>query len=172
MAYELIGKNFTPPDVRAKVTGSAKYSEDFRMDGMLFCKLLTSPMPHARVVSVDASEALAMPGVEGILRASEVPQQPAPSDPILTDEPHYVGEPILAVAAVDEATAAEIELGAQDILVGGATRAYGYRQDAALSRARASSIRTGAQLAAGSTLLTTVAGSDFNTVFLTEDEEP
>ena len=104
---DLIGKNFTPPDVRAKVTGSAKYSEDFRPEGMLFCKLLTSPMPHARVVSVDATEALAMPGVEGILRASEVPPSPAPQDPILTDEPLYVGDPILAIAAVDEATAAE-----------------------------------------------------------------
>jgi CO/xanthine dehydrogenase Mo-binding subunit len=107
MAYDLIGKDFTPPDVRAKVTGDATYSEDFRAEGMLFCKLLTSPMPHARVVSVDASEALAMPGVEGILRASEVTPVQAPQDPILTDEPHYVGEPILAVAAVDEATAAE-----------------------------------------------------------------
>jgi xanthine dehydrogenase molybdenum-binding subunit len=104
---DLIGKNFTPPDVRAKVTGSAKYSEDFRAEGMLFCKLLTSPMPHARVVSVDATEALAMPGVEGILRASEVPPSQAPNDPILTDEPHYVGDPILAIAAVDEATAAD-----------------------------------------------------------------
>jgi CO/xanthine dehydrogenase Mo-binding subunit len=107
MAYDLIGKDFTPPDVRAKVTGDATYSEDFRAEGMLFVKLLTSPMPHARVVSVDASEALAMPGVEGILRASEVTPVQAPQDPILTDEPHYVGEPILAVAAVDEATAAE-----------------------------------------------------------------
>ena len=105
--YDLIGKDFTPPDVRAKVTGSAKYSEDFRPEGMLFCKLLTSPYPHARVVSVDTTEAEAMPGVEGILRASEVTQMPAPQDPILTDEPHYIGEPILAVAAVDEATAAE-----------------------------------------------------------------
>jgi len=104
---DLIGKNFTPPDVRAKVTGSAKYSEDFRPEGMLFCKLLTSTMPHARVLSVDASEALAMPGVEGILRASEVPPSPAPQDPILTDEPMFVGDPILAIAAVDEATAAD-----------------------------------------------------------------
>ena len=107
MAYDLIGKDFTPPDVRAKVTGSATYSEDFRAEGMLYCKLLTSPMPHARVVSVDDSEALAMPGVEGILRASEVTPVQQPGDQILTDEPHYVGEPILAVAAVDEATAAE-----------------------------------------------------------------
>ncbi len=45
----LLGKNFTPPDVEAKVTGKAKYAEDFRADGMVFCRLLTSPMPHARV---------------------------------------------------------------------------------------------------------------------------
>ena len=40
MAYNLIGKNFTPPDVVAKVTGEAKYAEDFRAEGMLFCRLL------------------------------------------------------------------------------------------------------------------------------------
>jgi CO/xanthine dehydrogenase Mo-binding subunit len=107
MAYDLIGKNFTPPDVRAKVTGEATYSEDFRAEGMLFCKLLTSPMPHARVVGIDASEALAMPGVAGILTADEVTPLPFPQDPILTMEPGFVGEPILALAAVDEATAAE-----------------------------------------------------------------
>jgi len=37
MAYNLVGKNFTPPDVRAKVTSSAKYAEDLRADGMVFC---------------------------------------------------------------------------------------------------------------------------------------
>ena len=47
MAYDLIGKNFTPPDIYGKVTGKAKYAEDFRADGMVFCRLLTSPMPHA-----------------------------------------------------------------------------------------------------------------------------
>jgi xanthine dehydrogenase molybdenum-binding subunit len=104
---DLIGKDFTPPDIRAKVTGSAKFSEDFRADGMLFCKLLTSPFPHARVVNVDAAEALAMPGVEGILRASEMPPIAAPGDVGLTDEPLFIGQPILAIAAVDEATAAE-----------------------------------------------------------------
>ena len=40
MAYDLLGKNFTPPDVHAKVTGKAKYAEDFRVDGMVFLKLL------------------------------------------------------------------------------------------------------------------------------------
>jgi xanthine dehydrogenase molybdenum-binding subunit len=105
MTYKLIGKDFTPPDVMAKVTGQAKYAEDFRADGMVFCRLLTSPMPHARVRSIDASEALKMPGVVGILTADEVTQQPAPQPPILTNEPRYIGEPILALAAVDETTA-------------------------------------------------------------------
>ena len=49
MTYRLLGKNFTPPDVHAKVTGAAKYAEDFRADGMVFLKTLPSPMPHAKV---------------------------------------------------------------------------------------------------------------------------
>jgi xanthine dehydrogenase molybdenum-binding subunit len=107
MAYNLIGKDFVPPDVVAKVTGRAKYAEDFRAEGMLFCKLLTSPMPHARVREIDASEALAMDGVEGILTPDDVPSFPPPENQILTMEPLFVGEPILAVAAVDETTAAD-----------------------------------------------------------------
>jgi CO/xanthine dehydrogenase Mo-binding subunit len=104
--FDLIGKDFTPPDIRAKVTGSAKYAEDFRADGMLFCKLLTSPIPHARVRSLDTSEVEAMPGVMGILRASEVTPVQGVQETILTDEPLFVGQPVLAVAATDEATAA------------------------------------------------------------------
>ena len=102
---DLIGKDFTPSDVRAKVTGAARYAEDFRVDGMLFCRLLKSPMPHARVRSIDARRALEMDGVVAILTADEVPEQPAPGNNILTNEPHFVGEPILAVAAIDEVTA-------------------------------------------------------------------
>jgi CO/xanthine dehydrogenase Mo-binding subunit len=107
MAFDLLGKNFTPPDVQAKVTGRAKYSEDFRVDGMVFAKVLTSPMPHARVTSVDATAALAMPGVHGVLRADEVPAFPAPQETILTDEPVFVGQPILAVAADTEELASD-----------------------------------------------------------------
>jgi xanthine dehydrogenase molybdenum-binding subunit len=118
--YKLIGKNYATPDLYAKVTGQAKYAEDFRAEGMLFCKLLLSPMPHARVRHIDAKAALAMPGVRGILTADDLP---APADTLtdngtvikaskwgergLTNEPVYQGEPILAVAAVDELTAAE-----------------------------------------------------------------
>src|SRR5688572_12898184 len=108
MAYELLGKNFTPPDVHAKVTGKAKYSEDVRVDGMVFVKVLTSPMPHARVTNIDASAALAMPGVHGVLTADEVETNPpAPQETILTNEPLFVGHPILAVAADTEELASD-----------------------------------------------------------------
>ena len=71
--YKLIGHNYQTPDIVAKVTGRAKYAEDYRADGMLFVKLLLSPMPHARVRNIDASEALKMPGVHAILTADDVP---------------------------------------------------------------------------------------------------
>src|SRR5262245_51229908 len=86
---------------------------------MLFIKLLLSPMPHARVRSIDTSAALAMPGVKGILTEADLPGAAAGatlgegvtasviSERGLTNEPLYEGEPILAVAAVDELTAAE-----------------------------------------------------------------
>ena len=118
--HKLIGKNYATPDLMAKVTGKAKYAEDYRADGMLFCKLLLSPMPHARVRRSTRSAALAMPGVKAILTMDDLP---APADSLtdngtviranklgergLTMEPVYQGEPILAVAAVDELTAAE-----------------------------------------------------------------
>src|SRR5438552_11154046 len=102
-----IGQNYTPPDLVAKVTGRARYAEDFRAEGMLFAKLLTSPMPHCRVRNIDASAALAMPGVKGILTADDLPDLGPNVERALTNEPFYAGEPILAVAAVDELTAAE-----------------------------------------------------------------
>ncbi len=105
MSYLHIGKNFTPPDIYGKVTGKAKYAEDYAVDGMVYARLLTSPMPHARVRNIDASEALAMDGVLGILTADDVYPTEAPAPALLTNEPVYVGDPILAIAAVDEKTA-------------------------------------------------------------------
>src|ERR1700681_5099150 len=70
---KLVGQNYATPDLVAKVTGKSKYAEDYRADGMLFTKLLLSPYPHARVRHIDASEALKMPGVFGILTADELP---------------------------------------------------------------------------------------------------
>ena len=73
-----IGKNFTPPDIQGKVTGKAKYAEDYTVDGMVYARIYTSPMPHARVRNIDASAALAMEGVVGILTAEDVYPTEAP----------------------------------------------------------------------------------------------
>jgi len=118
--YKLLGKNYTTPDLVAKVTGKAKYAEDYRAEGMLFAKLLLSPMPHARIRKIDTSEALKMAGVKAILLPEDMPKpadsltdlgQRIPANPLgergLTNEPVYQGEPILAVCAVDELTCAE-----------------------------------------------------------------
>ena len=105
--YKLLGKNYQTPDLYAKVTGRSKYAEDFRAEGMVFCKLLVSPMPHARVRAIDTSAAEALPGFEGILTADELPEIDGPNEAALTNEPLYEGEPILAVAAVTEQIAAD-----------------------------------------------------------------
>src|SRR5258708_13549747 len=107
---KLVGQNYSTPDLRAKVTGRARYAEDFRAQGMLFARLLLSPFPHARIKSIDTSAALAMPGVKGILTADDVP---APKDQVndagqvirantksekaFTHHPLYQREPFLAV---------------------------------------------------------------------------
>jgi len=106
VADKLVGTNYVTPDIVAKVTGRARYAEDFRAEGMLFCKLLLSPQPHARVTRLDTREALAMPGVRAILTADDLPDLGG-AERALTNEPLYGGEPVLAVAAVDEGTAAE-----------------------------------------------------------------
>jgi CO/xanthine dehydrogenase Mo-binding subunit len=116
---KLFGSNYTTPDLVAKVTGKAKYAEDWKAEGMLFARLLLSPMPHAKVLRIDTSAALALPGVKAILTADDLPGSQAGAtlgenvvstaqgERVLTMEPVYEGEPILAVAAVDELTAAE-----------------------------------------------------------------
>src|SRR5262249_60531705 len=108
--FKLIGKNYQTPDIVAKVTGRAKYAEDFRAEGMLFCKLLLSPEPHARVRHIDATAALAMSGVVAVLTADDLPAVAPDKDPTggggagdgspcLTDEPVFESEPNLAGAA-------------------------------------------------------------------------
>src|ERR1700689_4301868 len=101
-AHKLIGKDYATPDLIAKVTGKAKYAEDYRAEGMLFCKLLLSPLPHARVRGIDTRAALAMPGVKAILTMDDLPApaayitddgqtvQPNPkAERGLTNEPLY-----------------------------------------------------------------------------------
>ena len=98
--FKLLGKNYVTPDLVAKVTGRAKYAEEYRGEGMVFVKLMPSPRPHARVVNIDASAALAMPGVHGILTADDLPAPPPPPGrPAAAAPPTKTAPPAAGAAA-------------------------------------------------------------------------
>src|SRR6185295_11398160 len=66
-ALQLVGQATTRIDARERVSGKATYSGDVQLPGMLYAKVLRSPHPHARIVKIDASHALAMSGVKAVV---------------------------------------------------------------------------------------------------------
>ena len=97
-------------DEMAKATGKALYGADLRRDGMLHLKVVRSPHAHARIVDVDATEALALPGVEAVLTAKDVPVnhhgRVIQDEAVLAgDRVRMIGDPVAAVVAVSEALA-------------------------------------------------------------------
>jgi nicotinate dehydrogenase large molybdopterin subunit len=106
-----IGVNIRRIDAPSKVTGALRYAGDMVLPNMLHVQVLRSPHPHARIVSIDATEAEALAGVEGIITAADVPGQDGfgvfvTDQPVMArDKVRYVGEPIAAVAAEDLAAA-------------------------------------------------------------------
>ena len=109
----LIGKPRRRVDGRAKVTGQTKFADDIMLPRMLHCKLLRSTVPHARIVRIDASRALAHPGVHLVLTGKDfkVPYGilPVSQDeyPLQPEHVRFVGDPVAAVVARDELTAFE-----------------------------------------------------------------
>ncbi|HXF87947.1 MAG TPA: molybdopterin cofactor-binding domain-containing protein [Xanthobacteraceae bacterium] len=106
-----IGTNVRRIDAPSKVSGSLKYAGDMVMPHMLHMQVLRSPHPHARIVSIDTSEAEAMPGVEGVITSADVPGVDG-FGVFVHDQPvmargkvRYVGEAVAAVAAEDLLTA-------------------------------------------------------------------
>ena len=59
-------------DAPAKATGRAKYADDLSMPGMLYAAILQSPLPHAKILHIDTSKALKLPGVKSVITAKEV----------------------------------------------------------------------------------------------------
>ena len=110
----LFGKRLPRVDAREKVTGDARYAADFSFPGMLWVKILRSPHAHARIISIDASAALALKGVKGVLTGKDfngwtwgwMPKTREEA-PLAVDKVRFYGEAIAAVCAVDEATAEE-----------------------------------------------------------------
>ncbi len=100
-----VGDRLLRDDAIPKVTGAFDYSSDLSAPGMLWGDTLRSPHAHARIVSVDLSRALAMPGVHAVLTHADVPGRKTyglefPDQPVLAiDRVRYVGEPVAVVAA-------------------------------------------------------------------------
>lgn len=100
----------TVDTVKAKVTGQAVYSEDLHLPGMLVCKVLRSNVPHARVRRVDTAKAEKQTGVVAVITGEDVKKLNYPylgatvqEEPILVvDKVRYSGDPVAAVAAIDE----------------------------------------------------------------------
>ena len=111
--FNVLGKNHVRVDALDKVTGHATYAGDVYLPEMLMCKVLTSTRSHARIVSIDTSEAEALPGVRGVITGQDFPDVFFGSGALrdrrvmARDEVFYVGEPVAAVAADDEITAVE-----------------------------------------------------------------
>ena len=107
--YKHIGHAEVRQEGREKVTGQALYVHDLELPGMLIGKLLHSPHAHAEILSLDVREAQALPGVRAVLVGRDLPYLLGlymVDKPILAKERvRYQGEPVAAVAAVDEQTA-------------------------------------------------------------------
>ena len=104
----VVGRPFRRVDGAAKVTGQTRFADDLVLPRMLHCKLLRSKIAHARILSIDVSAALAAPGVVAVATGKELPTPfgilPVSQDEhaLCTDRVRFVGDPVAAVAALDE----------------------------------------------------------------------
>jgi 4-hydroxybenzoyl-CoA reductase subunit alpha len=107
----VIGRRNRKIDGYGKVTGATVYTDDMVLPGLLHGKILRSPHPHARIVSIDTAEAAALPGVHAVVTGRDMPVTycviPWTRDeyPLCLDRVRYIGDGVAAVAAVDEETA-------------------------------------------------------------------
>jgi len=104
---KVVGKPLPLRDAKAKVDGSARYSADIKLDGMLHAKILGSPYPHAKIKSIDVSQAKRIEGVVEILTHENTVGLTYTSVEhktmsVLEQQLRYVGEPVAVVAAETE----------------------------------------------------------------------
>jgi len=120
--YKWVGTNQIRPDGVPKVTGIAKFGNDFRLPGTLYGKILRSPHAHARIKSIDTSKAEALPGVKAVMTSADLPDQPfvyvgaarvqanfwhITRNVMAREKALYEGHAVAAVAAISPAVAAE-----------------------------------------------------------------
>ncbi|MBN1654598.1 MAG: molybdopterin-dependent oxidoreductase [Deltaproteobacteria bacterium] len=115
--FRIVGSNVPRTDARSKVTGAAMYTDDFKLPGMLFGKILRSPIAHGRILNIDVSKAAALPGVKCVITGEDTPKikygnwrlfpQTQDEYPLAVDKVRFIGDEVAAVAAIDIDTAEE-----------------------------------------------------------------
>ncbi len=110
--FRVVGKPLPKVDAVSKVTGRAVYADDMLPARTLHCRILRSPHPHARILSIDTSAARRIPGVIAVITGADLPIKfgilPVTQDEraLEHEKARYVGDPIAAVAATEEEIAA------------------------------------------------------------------
>jgi carbon-monoxide dehydrogenase large subunit len=103
MEYKYIGKSYIRPDAINKVTGKAQYLDDIRLPGMLHAAILRPEFAHAKIVSIDTSEAEKMPGVVKVVTGKGCNLHYGDNikdlTPMAVEKVRYIGEPVAAVVA-------------------------------------------------------------------------
>ena len=110
----VVGHRLPMIDAAAKVTGTAQFTDDLTFPGMLYGKILRSPLPHASILNVDVSKAARLRGVKGVVTGAEIPDRQYGIVPKARDEyalakekVRYIGDEVAAVCAVDPEIAEE-----------------------------------------------------------------
>src|SRR5688572_28530347 len=112
-SLKVVGKPYRKVDARSKCTGQTKFADDISLPRMLYAKLLRSHVPHALIKRLDVSKALALPGVVAVITGKDLPIPygilPVSQDEhaLCIDKVRFIGDPVAAIAAIDEDTAFE-----------------------------------------------------------------
>src|SRR6266536_4695515 len=104
----VVGKPFRKVDARSRCTGQTKFADDIFLPRMLYCKILRTHHPHALIKNIDISKALSLPGVVAVITGKDLPIPygilPVSQDEhaLCIDKVRFIGDPVAAVAAIDE----------------------------------------------------------------------
>lgn len=109
-----VGRRQRPDSWDARTSGTAIYTTDVRLPGMLAGRILRSTVPHAEIRSIDVTEALRLPGVAAVITAADLPDRTylhlgepfRDRHALARSRVRFIGEEVAAVAAKDESTAA------------------------------------------------------------------
>ena len=107
-SVSIVGQGSRRLEGREKVAGATRYTADLDLAGLMHVQLVVSPLPAARIRSIDTSAAAASPGVFRVFTGADLESNAAgPDRPLAVDRVFYAGQPVAAVVAASEASAAD-----------------------------------------------------------------